>query len=215
MAMMICGFSKLLVVCRSVLSRLIIILRCAYDVLSRKALQFAKWDCLSPILPQFPITLFTDKHTIVSSFPPLLYGYAGNGIPSLYRDGYERLTTPCADKFEFVVNLPVPSSPVSTRRKGHSDLPICGEWRKFAIEDYWYYVDGKWVGIIINTISHLWVSLDKSIKLKHPSYHISFCPNADTSNICHLVERSTLGEAKNLAEEYYRAWSNVNRISNN
>jgi|GEM_PF-6825320 len=71
-------------------------------------------------------------------------------------------------------------------------------------------MDGEWTGIIINTISRLWVSLEKSINLKHPSYHISFCPDADTHNICHLVERPTLGDAKRLAEEYYKKWLSVN-----
>jgi hypothetical protein len=52
--------------------------------------------------------------------------------------------------------------------------------------------------------------LEKWISLKHPSYHISFCPNADTKNICDLIEAPTLREAEKLAEWYYREWLNVN-----
>jgi hypothetical protein len=71
-------------------------------------------------------------------------------------------------------------------------------------------MNGEWTGIIINTISRLWVSWNKVINLKHPSYHISFCPNTNTQNICHLVEAPILSKAKELAEWYYIKWLGVN-----
>lgn len=89
----------------------------------------------------------------------------------------------------------------------HNNLPLY-VWRKGRIDDYWLYADNEWIGIIIKTITHLPLSasVDKEIKLKHPFYHISFCPNADTDNIYSLVGTSTLKEAQELAEWYYGEW---------
>lgn len=94
--------------------------------------------------------------------------------------------------------------------KVHGNLPPLTNWRKFAINDYWLYASDKWTGMIINTISRLWLSPTRAINLKHPSYHVSFCPNADTNNICHLVEAPMLSKAKRLAEWYYEEWLKVN-----
>jgi hypothetical protein len=179
--------------------------------LSRKARQLAKWNCLRSVLSYFPVAFFAHKYTITSFLPPLLYGCAGDYIPSLYWDRYEGLTTSCTQNSTFGVCLSVSSSPISSSGKCHSNSPPSSEWRKFAIEDYWYYVKGEWTGIIINTVSQLWISWDKWIHLKHPSYHITFCPNADTNNIFwHLIDMPTLREAKKLAEWYYTEWLSVN-----
>jgi hypothetical protein len=100
----------------------------------------------------------------------------------------------------------------SSSGKLHSNSPPSSEWRKFAIGDYWHYVNGEWSGIIIHTVSQLWVSWDKWIHLKHPTYHMTFCPNADTNNtFWHLIDMPTLREAKKLAEEYYKQWLSVNQ----
>lgn len=56
----------------------------------------------------------------------------------------------------------------------------------------------------------MWVSVIEFIKLRHPSYQISFCPNADTNNVLPLVDMPTLRRAKKLAEEYYKEWLGVN-----
>jgi hypothetical protein len=184
------------------------------NALNRKARQLAKWDCLGSVLSYFPIAFFAHNYTVSSLLPPLLYGYAGNCMPLLYWNRYDRLAASCTQNSKSIMSiLSIVGSPISSTRKLHSNSPPLTEWRKFAIDDHWYYVNGEWTGIIINTISRLWVSWDKSINLKHPSYHISFCPNADTNNICHLVEAPTLRKAKKLAEQYYTAWSNVNHIS--
>lgn len=180
------------------------------DTLSRKARQFAKWDCLRSVLCYLEKAFFAHKYTITSFLPPLLYGYAGDCIPAFYWDGYNRFATSCTHDSKLRVCLPISSSPISSSRKLHSDSPPSG-WRKFAIDDYWYYVNGEWAGIVITTKSRLWVSWEKIIYLKHPSYSIIFCPSADTNNICHLIERPTLSEAKKLAEEYYKQWLSVNQ----
>ena len=79
-----------------------------------------------------------------------------------------------------------------------------------AGHDWFGYQNGTWTGLHIDKISRLWVSWDKVINLNYPSYHISFCPNADTNNICHLIEAPTLNKAQKLAEWYYAEWLSVN-----
>jgi hypothetical protein len=158
------------------------------------------------------VAFFTHKYAITSFLPTFLYRYEGDWIPSLYWDGYEGLAASCTHNSEFGVCLSVSSSPISSSGKCHNNSPPSSEWRKFAIGDYWHYVNGEWSGIIIHTVSQLWVSWDKWIHLKHPTYHMTFCPNADTNNtFWHLIDMPTLREAKKLAEEYYKQWLSVNQ----
>ena len=58
----------------------------------------------------------------------------------------------------------------------------------------------------------------KDIKLKHPTYPISFAPDGDTglysSGMCPLITFPSLAEAKKFAEWYYAEWLKANLKTN-
>jgi hypothetical protein len=165
-------------------------------------------------LSYLPITIRAHNHTVVCSLASLFYWHDRDGMHHDVLSGDnlpEASTTSCTSSSKPIGRgLSKKSFRCSSSRKLHSNSPPLAEWREFAVEDYWYFVNGEWTGIIINTISRLWVSFERWINLKYPVYHISFCPNADTKNVYDLVAIPMLREAKKLAEEYYKQWLSVN-----
>ena len=178
-----------------------------------KALQFAIWDYFSMVLSYFKVTLFTQNNTVVSFQRPAFgYRYAGDSIGFSQADIFTALSTPRPPSVISV--LPILSHSSSTNRELHNILPPSYVWHKYSNDDYWYYSDDKWTGIVIFTISRLRLStrVRKYMKLNHPSYRITFCPYGDSARLCHLVEAPTLGEAKKMAERYYEEWIRVNYV---
>ena len=182
--------------------------------LNFKVWQLAIWDCLCSILSYIPIAFRAYNQAIIGLFTPLCYRYAWDSKPSFspHNIGIDTFPTPCTNCAEPVSPvLSVLSFEFSPIREPHSKSVSSYIWQKGSIDDYWYHSDNKWTGVLINKrVCLQLLGKIKPMKLNHPVYAITFCPNADTNQIHHLVDVTHLVEAKKLAEWYYKEWLKVN-----
>jgi len=183
----------------------------------RACLAIKEWQLLirnyfSSVFSHLQVAFFAQDCTVISdSSAPKLSGFYGGRVSA---DGVHLLFTPSThDPIKSLCikpSLPLPSISDNSPVEIHGSPPKITWSLGRAGHDWFGYQKGIWTGLHIDRIARLWVSGEKAMHLKHPSYHISFCPNADTRNICDLVACSTLVEAKKLAEEYYKQWLRVN-----
>jgi hypothetical protein len=180
--------------------------------LAIKKWQFLIRNYVSSILSYLRVAFFAQDCTVGNDSSTIkLFGYYGDRISS---NGVHLLFAPST--YNTVKSLLVEPSLPFSGIGDNSPIEIHASppkiiWSLGRAENDWFgYQNGVWTGLHIDRITYLWVSVRKKINLKKPSYHISFCPNADTGNICDLVDCPTLIEAKNLAEWYYAEWLDVN-----
>jgi len=108
--------------------------------------------------------------------------------------------------------------PNSSICESHNVSPPLAEWHKGRSgNDYWYYINCKWTGIIISKIVHLRIyqhrQVIKRIRLKYPSFRILHHvkdEEYDINDVLNIVEAPTLKKAQELAEWYYKEWLAVN-----
>jgi hypothetical protein len=196
------------------------------NMLNRKKLflsNIPKWesrfrDYFSSILPQFFSAIRAYQNTVISNLSTLLNGdtWDVNPIPCFtFGSMFSAFSTSKPQSTTIVLpRLHLKDNPIA---KNHNLSPTIFDWRKYAVEDYWMFKDGKHTGIIINTVYQLQINrfkpklITKFIKLKHPVFSINFHPINDSLNVVDLVDMPTLKEAQELAESYYNVWLNVNR----
>ena len=187
------------------------------------SLAIKKWQfCIgyqfSCILPYFQVAVVAQNCTILNS----------GSTPQFLRRYRNSVSLPNGEKFFSTPSTQDPITPAcvysslsllssknNSPHKPHNSPPLITWSLGRAGHDWFGYKNGVWTGLHIDKISSLLITnlqlTDfRVIKLKHPSYHISFSPNAETQNICHLVATPTLNEAKELAEWYYAEWLSVN-----
>lgn len=173
---------------------------------------------LSRILSYFRVAFHTQNCAVINrGSTSKFFGRYRNGTP--FTIGDNRFATPSTynpiKSFLVYSSLSLLDTENNSPHEIHNSPPSF-TWRLGRAGHDWFgYQNGVWTGLHIEKISSLFITNSsitefKVVKLKHPSYSISFCPNVDTTNICDLVGCPTLIEARKLAEWYYEEWLNVN-----
>lgn len=188
----------------------------SYLISRIKIWQFAICNYLCIILSYYRVAFVAQDYAVIFGFAsPFGKGYAWDSKPPnpFFRERLKPdiLTASGTDTSPTIVPI-LPQNGFFSSYCGelHNKPPLY-EWRKGRIDDYWLCSDGKQTGMVINTISRLWLARGKAINLKCPSYHITFFVNTDIGDIRQIVEAPTLDKAKELAEWYYAEWLKVNQ----
>lgn len=177
-----------------------------------KKLQLVIRGVFSVILARLTIAFGANYNAIINCpSPALLFGYAWHSIPTntLCRKRNNIFPTPSTESPRFS-GLVVHSHKFDSRSEFNNGTPPLKEWRKDIIDNYFYYLDGKWIGMHITRTNDVWYLAKFYIPLKHTVFNVIFCPNCDTENGYHLISLQSLREAKKIAECYYEKWGKVN-----
>lgn len=188
------------------------------DRLSFKIRQFRIRYQLSRILPYFQVAFLAQNCAVINGgSTPQFFGRYRNSVP--LTNGEKLFPTPSTynpiKSFPIYPSLSLLSPKDNSAHEIHTSPPSI-TWNIGRTGHDWFgYQNGAWTGLHIDKISsllitNLLVTNYRVIKLKHPSYHISFCPNLNTNNITDLAGCPTLIEARELAESYYTEWQSVN-----
>jgi hypothetical protein len=190
---------------------------CMDSMLSVIKRQVFHWNLLKAILPKFRVAFRTQYNAVFSCISPaILFGFTPSWIESIYTffkmTYVEQFATSSTNGTMQRVTSRLPDNSVRFLQCGtiHKDSPLLPIWNRTEDGTYWYNVNGKWTGIFILKVTHLYIAPTKPINLKFPVYRILFHPNCDAGKGYHLVDQPTLAKAKNQAESYYKEWLSVN-----
>jgi hypothetical protein len=189
-------------------------------------------DCFRIILSYLRIAFHTQDNTV---FVPAITAFSGryslSGLPPIFNvlasvDKIEQVPTSGTHSIGVSFDAPALSLPSPLNRPPlelQNSSPPSYTWKAgCAGDDWWYCINDKWVGIRITEIRYLCMlgispTPLKMIRLKHPSFRISFTPlnNQYSGKYGDIIEAPTLAKAKSLAEWYYEEWRKVNHNIDN
>lgn len=180
--------------------------------------QVFHWDFLKAILSKFRIAFYTQYNAVFSCIlPPILFGFTPSWVKSiftLFKMKYvEQLATSSTNGINKRLDSRLSDNSVHFLSRGaiHKDLSLLPIWNQTEDGTYWYNINGKWTGIFILKVTHLYIQPIKLFNLKFPVYRTLFHPNCDASKGYHLIDQPTLAKAKKQAESYYKEWLGVNK----